>query len=71
MEKNYVENGNILSRFYFLPSETLISTNTVFIFADYGTVWRTGSDIKRLAEEIEVDLKKCRLDQKVESEDKC
>ena len=27
-------------------------------FADDGTVWRTGSDIKRLAEEIEVDLKK-------------
>ena len=44
-------------------------------FADDGverTVWRTGSDIKRLAEEIEVDLKKkCRLDQKVENEDKC
>ena len=27
-------------------------------FADDGTVWRRGSDIKRLAEEIEVDLKK-------------
>ena len=27
-------------------------------FADDGTVWRTGRDIKRLAGEIEVDLKK-------------
>ena len=26
-------------------------------FADDGIVWRTGSDIKRLAEESEVDLK--------------
>ena len=32
MCKNYVENDNILSYrvFCFLPSETLISTNTVF-----------------------------------------
>ena len=30
-------------------------------FADDGTVWRTGSDIKRLAEEIEVDFKKMQV----------